>query len=138
MRDTRNVLARSVDERKVRGNMSLTTDNLKKFANMAELTSKLAGKTQEFFNIDDRTREYLSSNFNIHIDDSNLKRSMTNFDRSVASRAFDRTNQSLKDSHNIRMTQSGFFPGRSTNSKEFNMALRIIKEWIRDKGYNSS
>jgi hypothetical protein len=102
--------------------MSLTTDNLKKFANMAELTSKLAGKTQEFFNIDD----------------SNLKRSMTNFDRSVASRAFDRTNQSLKDSHNIRMTQSGFFPGRSTNSKEFNMALRIIKEWIRDKGYNSS
>lgn len=46
MRDTRNVLARSVDERKVRGNMSLTTDNLKKFANMAEMSSKLAGKTQ--------------------------------------------------------------------------------------------
>lgn len=63
---------------------------------------------------------------------------MTNFDRSVASRAFDRTNQSLKDSHQIRMTQSGFFPGRTANSKEFNMALRIIKEWIRDKGYNSS
>jgi hypothetical protein len=48
-RDTRNVLARSVDDRKMRGNMSLTADNLKKFGNLVEMNSKLAGKTQDFF-----------------------------------------------------------------------------------------
>jgi hypothetical protein len=46
MKDTRNVLARSVDERKMRGNMSLTTDNLKKFANMTDLSFKLGNKGQ--------------------------------------------------------------------------------------------
>ena len=43
------------------------------------------------------------------MDDSNFKRSMTNFDRTVASKMFDRTNKSLKDSHLFRMTQSGTF-----------------------------
>lgn len=49
LRDTRNVLAKSVDERKLRGNMSLTFDNLKKFGQISDLSHKLAGKTQEFF-----------------------------------------------------------------------------------------
>jgi hypothetical protein len=45
-RDTRSILAKSVDERKLKGNMSLTSDNLKKFSNLSEMSQKLAGKTQ--------------------------------------------------------------------------------------------
>lgn len=137
LRDTRHVLTKSVDERKMRGNMSLTTDNLKKFANIANMSQKLAEKTSQFFEIDDKTKKYLSSNFNLHIDDSNMKRSVTNFDRTVASRLFDKTNKSLKDNQSYRMSQSGFFPHHPTGSKEFNMALKIIREWIRDRNYNS-
>ena len=46
MRDTRNVLARSVDERKMRGNMSLTTDNLKRLNNETNMSYRLGNKTQ--------------------------------------------------------------------------------------------
>lgn len=67
-----------------------------------------------------------------------MKRSVTNFDRSVASRLFDRTNKTLKDNQSYRLSQSGFFPNHSNTSKEFNMALRLIREWIRDQGYNST
>jgi len=66
-----------------------------------------------------------------------MKRSVTNFDRTVASRIFDKTNKSLKDNLTYRMSQSGFFPHHPPGNKEFNMALKIIREWIRDKGYNS-
>lgn len=137
MRDTRTVLARSVDDRKSRGNMSLTSDNLKRLNNVSDMSYRLGNKSQDFFEIDPKTRQYLSSTFNIHMDDSNMKRSMTGLDRSVASRMFDRTNKSLKDSYNLRMTQSGFFNGHASTSKEFNMALRCLKEWIRDSNYNS-
>ena len=34
-RDTRTILSKCVDERKTKGNMSLTADNLKKFAHLA-------------------------------------------------------------------------------------------------------
>ena len=46
MRDTRNVLARSVDERKMRGNMSLTTANLKRLNNVSDMSYRLTGKGQ--------------------------------------------------------------------------------------------
>jgi len=63
---------------------------------------------------------------------------MTNFDRTFASRIFDKTNQSLRESHNFRMTQSGTFgQSHSYSGKEFNMALKILKEWIRDNGFNA-
>lgn len=114
-RDTRNVLAKSVDERKMRGNMSLTSDNLRKFSNLAQLTNKLSGKTQEFFEIDDNAKRYLQSHFDLHIDESNLKRSVTNFDRTVATRGFDRSNRVLKDGNASRLTQSGFFPNRTAS-----------------------
>lgn len=68
MRDTRNVLAKSVDERRMRGNMSLTSDNLRRFANAAEMSQKLSGKSQQFFEIDNRAKQYLSSTFNIQVD----------------------------------------------------------------------
>ena len=97
--------------------MSLTTDNLKKLNNLSNMNSKLNGKTQEFFNIDDKARQFLSSNFSIEMDDSNMKRSVTGFDRSVASRIFDKTNKSLKDSHHYRLTQSGFFPSHNFSNK---------------------
>jgi len=130
------VLAQSVDERKLRGNMSLTADNLKKFSNLADMSSKLAGKTQDFFEIDENARRYLQTGFDLHLDDSNMKRSVTGFDRSVATRMFDRTNKSLRDSNGFRMAQTGF--SRSTGfNKEFNMALRIVKTWVNDQGYNS-
>ena len=45
MKDTRNVLARSVDERKMRGNMSLTTDNLKRLNNETNMSYRLGNKT---------------------------------------------------------------------------------------------
>jgi hypothetical protein len=48
LRDTRNVLAKSVDERKMRGNMSLTSDNLKKFSNLSEMSQQLGNKSQHF------------------------------------------------------------------------------------------
>ena len=44
MRDTRNVLARSVDERKIRGNMSLTSANLKRLNNVTDMSYRLSGK----------------------------------------------------------------------------------------------
>ncbi len=66
-----------------------------------------------------------------------MKRSVTNFDRIVASRLFDRTNKSLKYNQTSRMSQSGFYPHYPSGNKEFNMALKIIREWIRDRGYNS-
>lgn len=34
-RDTRTILSKSVDQRKIKGNMNLTADNLKKFAHLA-------------------------------------------------------------------------------------------------------
>ena len=55
-----------------------------------------------------------------------MKRSMTNFDRSFASKMFDKTGKSLKDSHMFRMSQSGTF-GHSCGGKEFNMALRLLR-----------
>lgn len=87
--------------------MSLTSDNLKKFSHLADMTAKLAGKTQDFFEIDENARRYLQSGFDLHIDDSNMKRSVTGFDRSVATRLFDRTNKSLRDSNGFRTAQSG-------------------------------
>lgn len=40
-RDTRTILSKSVDERKIKGNMSLTADNLKKFAHLSEMNQRL-------------------------------------------------------------------------------------------------
>lgn len=71
------------------------------------------------------------------MENSNLKRSVTNFDRTVATKMFNKTNQSLKESHSYRFSQSGFFPDRLSNGKEFNMALKIVREWVKDNEYNS-
>lgn len=76
--------------------MSLTSDNLKRFSNLSEMSQRLAGKTQQFFDIDDNARRYIENNFDLHIDETNLKRSVTNFDRTIASKMFNRTNQNLK------------------------------------------
>jgi hypothetical protein len=50
---------------------------------------------------------------------------------------FNRTNQSLKESHSYRLSQSAFFPDRLSNGKEFNLALKIVREWVKDNVYNS-
>jgi regulator of replication initiation timing len=76
--------------------MSLTSDNLKRFSNFSDTSQKLQGKNQEFFEIDDNARRYLETNFDLHVEDGNLKRSVTNFDRTVDTKMFNKTNQSLK------------------------------------------
>ncbi len=68
-----------------------------------------------------------------------MKRSTTNFDRTYATRQFDQTNKSLRDSQAFRMTQSAFTTSQKKNiNKEFNMALKIIKEWVNNRGKNST
>lgn len=50
---------------------------------------------------------------------------------------FNKTNQSLKESHSYRFSQSGFFPDRTSSGKEFNLALKLIREWVNEHEYNS-
>jgi hypothetical protein len=95
--------------------MSLTSDNLKRLANITHFTQKLDGKSQEFFEIDDDAKRYLQSDFDLHLDETNLKRSVTNFDRTVATKAFNKTNSNLKESQLYKMSASGFFYRSSTN-----------------------
>ena len=78
-----------------------------------------------------------------------MKRSMTGFDRSVASKPFDQTNNDLKNSQFMRMSasgsgftiragglssgRSGTFNMNSTSTgfnREYNLPLRIVKEWV--------
>ena len=111
--------------------MKLTTDNLEKFAYLSEMNKKLGEKSYEFLEIDDSARNFLKTNFGFHFDSSNLNRSTTNFDRTVASRQFDLRNRSLKTSQFSRMTQSGFMTNKiKTFNREYNMALRLLKEWV--------
>ncbi len=36
------------------------------------------------------------------------------------------------------MTQSGgFYHDKSSNTKEFNLALKIVREWVKEHDYNS-
>lgn len=74
----------------------------------------MVGKSNDFLMIDDNARKYLRDTMGLHLDDSNMKRSTTNFDRSVASKMFNRSNQSLKVSH---MTQSNFFGSSKSFSR---------------------
>lgn len=60
-RDTRTVLSQSVDERKQKGVMNLTSENLKKLANFSQMSFKLENKSNDFFDIDEKTRSYLQS-----------------------------------------------------------------------------
>ena len=46
-RDTRTVLSKSLDERKKKGNMNLTIDNLKKFALFTDMQSRLSHAPDE-------------------------------------------------------------------------------------------
>ncbi len=86
-RDTRNVLSQSLDNRRQRADMQLTSDNLKKFAILAETSSKLAQRPLDFLKIDQGAKDYLKKDFGLHFDDStNLRRTVTNFDRTVATK----------------------------------------------------
>lgn len=111
--------------------MKLTTDNLRKFAYLSEMNRKLGDKSEEFLEIDDSARNYLKTNYGFHFDSTNLNRSTTNFDRTVASREFDTKNRLLKTSQLSRMTQSGFMTNKIKNfNREYNLALKLVKEWV--------
>lgn len=132
-RDTRNIFSKSVDERKIRGNMSLTTDNLKKFAHLSDMNQKLSNAPQEFLQIDEKTREYLKSDFGFHFNQSRnpMQNSLTDFGRTYASKQFDTKNSLLRTSQISRMSQSGFLTGQIKSfNREYNMALKIVKEWV--------
>ena len=80
--------------------MQLTSDNLKKFAVLAETSSKLAQRPLDFLKIDQGAKEYLKKDFGLHFDDStNLRRTVTNFDRTVATKEFNNKAQALRESH---------------------------------------
>jgi hypothetical protein len=66
-----------------------------------------------------------------------MKRSITNFDRTVATKMFDKTNRQLKDSHISRLTQSGFITKSHSLNREFNMSLKIVRNWVNDQNLNS-
>lgn len=60
-----------------------------------------------------------------------MKNSLTDFGRTYAFKEFDTKNNMLKTSQVTRMTQSGFLTGKVKSfNREYNMALRILKEWI--------
>lgn len=63
-------MSQSLDERMKKGNMNLTTDNLKKFARLSEMNSKLGNSSQEFLDIDDNTKNFLRTEFGFHSTDN--------------------------------------------------------------------
>jgi hypothetical protein len=67
-RDTRNVLSQSLEQRKQKGEMQLTSDNLKKFAILAETSSRLAQKPLDFLKIDEGTKDFIKKDFGLHFD----------------------------------------------------------------------
>lgn len=132
-RDTRTILSKSVDERKQRGNMSLTSDNLKKFARLNEMNQKLSQAPDEFLDIDEKTKSFLRTDYGFHFNSARdpMKNSLTDFGRSYASREFDLRNNTLKNSQMSRMTQSGFLTNKVRSfNREYNMALKLVKEWV--------
>ena len=60
-RDTRTVLSKSLDDRVKKGNMQLTSDNLKKFARLSEMNNRLANSSQDFLEIDENTKSFLQT-----------------------------------------------------------------------------
>jgi len=73
--------------------MNLTSDNLKRLTNYSNMSYKLANKSTDFFEIDESAQKYLNEGLGLHVNtDGIMKRSMTGFDRSVASRPFDNVN----------------------------------------------
>lgn len=132
-RDTRTILSKSVDERKTRGNMSLTADNLKKFARLSEMSQKLSNAPDEILDIDEKTKSFLQTDFGFHFSSARdpMQNSLSDFGRTFASREFDTRNGTLKNSQLSRMTQSGFLSNKVKSfNKEYNMALKIVKEWV--------
>ena len=132
-RDTRTILSKSVDERKIKGNMSLTTDNLKKFARLTEMNQKLSNAPDHMLEIDDKTRSFLQTDYGFHFNSARdpMQNSLTDFGRSVATREHDPHSNALRSSHFTRMTQSGFLSKKvSSFNKDYNMALKIVKEWV--------
>ena len=99
------------------------------------MNSKLGNSSQEFLDIDDNTKNFLRTEFGFHSTDNRdaMKNSLTNFGRSFASREYDTRNNLLKASQISRLTQSGFLTNKvKSSNREYNMALRIVKEWVMD------
>lgn len=144
-RDTRNVLSQSLDQRRHKGDTQLTNDNLKKFAILAETSSRLGQKPLDFLRIDEGTKDFIKKDLGLFFDETNnLRRTVTNFDRTVATREFNNKAQELRDSHisrfrSSKLSKTAFSstPNNQSLKYDYNMALRLIKEWIYSHSYNS-
>ena len=123
--------------------MNLTSDNLKRLSNCSNMSYSLKNKSRDFFDIDDSTKKYLNETMGLHFNHGSennnnmMKRSMTGFDRSFASRPFNRTNSQLKKSHISKMSASlgnGFGLTNKINNlnREYNFPLRLVKQWVYD------
>lgn len=64
--------------------MNLTSDNLKKFAHLAEMNQKLSNASQEILEIDEKTKSFLKSDFGFNFSEVKdpMKNSLTDFGRS--------------------------------------------------------
>ncbi len=121
-RDTRTILSQSVDQRKQRGVMSLTSDNLKKLSSFSELSAKLSNKSNDFFEIDETARNYLESELGVSVSNPSMKRTMTGFNRSSLH---------TKTSDVMKMSSTGFTTGKIKDfNREYNYALKMVKEWV--------
>ena len=113
--------------------MSLTSDNLKKFARLTEMNQKLSHASDDLLDIDEKTKSFLQTDFGLHFNSARdpMQNSLTDFGRTFASRQFDSRNGVLKNSQMTRMTQSGFLSNKVKSfNREYNMALRLVKEWV--------
>lgn len=72
-----------------------------------------------------------------------MRRTVTGFDRTVATKEFNNKSQALRDSHmskfrESRMNRTGLATGTTSGLKyDYNMALRLLKEWIYSHSYSS-
>lgn len=133
-RDTRTILSKSLDERKKRGNNNLTVDNLKKFSIFSEMNQRFSNGSDDVLEIDEQAKDFLRTDFGLHFNSirNPMKNSLTDFSRTFATREHDPHNNMLKTSQISRMTSNGLFSRGGFFNKEYNMALKLVKEWVID------
>ena len=94
--------------------MNLTVDNLKKFALFTDMQSRLSHAPDEVLEIDDKTKDFLRTDFGLHFHSARnpMKNSLSEFSRTFATREQSINNNWLKISQMSRMSNSGFSTGK--------------------------
>ena len=63
------ITKKPIEVRKNRGDMTLNAANLKKFSLMESLKNTYQDKNEDFLQIDEKAKEYLSRNLNIDVNE---------------------------------------------------------------------